>query len=450
MKTNEELNRAGDVLIEEISLVSAAGFSLDIRSFLVELNIYESVFSPVMSGNMVVSDSLNLFKELKLIGEEYLIIKLRTPTFDDVDIIQKTFRVYSITDRKLVDQNTQGYILNFVSYETMKDLVNPLFKSFSGVISDVVAKIYENELSVSRTLVIDGNTVKDPDTRTPLNILNETANSVKFVSPGWSPIKCINWLCSKAIPKSGKACNFLFWETNKSFYFGNIEKIFELAKSNPHLSIGEYRHAPAGVLDVDDLNGKFFIIDSLSIPKTHDTLSSLKNGFLHNRILTLDLMNKSYKYTDYDHTKKFKEYVHSMGSDAEVIPYYTESSLRNSRNNFKFYPVQSGLYTDFKDNVNEKMVDIFGNRLSNMLELRNFKLEINIPGRTDVEVGSLINVDLTDTSPVDDSDFTNNKRDELYSGRHLITKIHHKINPARHSMIMEIVKDSLTNYVGVY
>ncbi|MFK5283330.1 hypothetical protein ACI3PL_27530, partial [Lacticaseibacillus paracasei] len=83
-------------------------------------------------------------------------------------------------------------------------------------------------LEMPRTLYYDAdNGVKQSDTKTELISFGQTENLVKFVSPGWTPLECINWLSKKALPKSGKACNFLFWESNGAFYFGSVEKLFE-------------------------------------------------------------------------------------------------------------------------------------------------------------------------------------------------------------------------------
>ena len=78
-----------------------------------------------------------------------------------------------------------------------------------------------------------------------------------------------------------------------------------------------------------------------------------------------------------------------------------------------------------------------------MLELSNFKLNISIPGRTDVEAGGIINLKFPDVRPPSDADKSAGKYDDRYSGNYLITAIRHKITILRHTMTLEIVKDSL-------
>ena len=89
------------------------------------------------------------------------------------------------------------------------------------------------------------------------------------------------------------------------------------------------------------------------------------------------------------------------------------------------------------------MDTIYGNRLSSLIELTNIKMEITVPGRTDVEVGRLLYFDYPPIKPRDETDKSTNDSDKLYSGYYMITAIHHKVNKNEHTMTMEIVKDSL-------
>lgn len=228
----EGLTRAGDIRIEQLILVASDNTAIDLSEFLVELNIYEDIFNNYLHGNIVITDSRNLIEKLNIHGEEVLIIKLRTPSLDEVSVIKKTFRSYKISDRKIVrDNNTQNYVIHFVSAELYLDVLLPLFTPFEGDIETVVENIFTNYIATAREYEISetDKKLKLKESLSPLIILNSSSNRVKFVSPGWSPFKCINWLASKAIPKDGNAKNYLFFESSKSFYFGSIEYIFKNA-----------------------------------------------------------------------------------------------------------------------------------------------------------------------------------------------------------------------------
>ena len=147
MDTNTGLGQAGDISIEDLYLISGTGTYLFVLDYLVELNIYEDIFSNFLTGSIMLSDSANIIKSLPIIGEEYLMVKITTPSFPTS--IHKTFRVYAVTNRNIVtDNGTQTYILHFCSNEGMNDTSTPIFKNFNGKINDVVSNIFDNYIPI--------------------------------------------------------------------------------------------------------------------------------------------------------------------------------------------------------------------------------------------------------------------------------------------------------------
>ncbi len=441
----ESVQKAGSVKITELKIISNNNSIWDLTDFLVELNIYEDMFSSHMHGNMVLSDSRNLIENVPLIGEEYLVVKVQTPTFDS--FITKTFRIYKISDRNIVrDNSTQLFTVHFASVELFYDILLPLFIPFEGNITDVAGEIFSNYIATSREYQISeaSDQIKELETVTPLVVLNDTDNKVKFVSPGWTPFKCLNWLATKSIPKDGKAKNFLFFESNKAFYFGSIEHVFKEAVQN-ELSIGKYSISASNIRDgasTPDINREYFIAKDVDMVETNDHIKNYTNGYLANRLLTLDIYNKEYKVNDYDYVNEYKNQFHSSGSGPTSVPPFTSDSLRNFATSISFYPVNPKLFDDFENNINEKMGEIYGNRKSSLLDLSNIKMNITVPGRTDVEIGRVLYFSYPALGAKSDST-EEGLEDKSYSGYYLITAIHHKINKIDHSMRMEIVKDSL-------
>lgn len=445
MTLEKKLEFPGAVEIERLQLVSTRGIVVDLDDYLVELNIYEDIFAPALNGTIILSDKLNLIEKLPIVGEELLLIKLTTPTF--VDSIEKTFRVVKITDKNVVlGQNAHLYTLHFVSQEMALDVNAPIFKSFEGSIDDVIVEIFEDYVAMSRNLEEDKKTLVESAADTPLKILTETKNKVKFVSPGWSAFRCINWLASKSIPKEGKACNFLFWESNKCFYFASMETIFTEVNENKKYA-GVYYHTPNNIRTgaERDVVKEMFITESVETILTVDHLKNYQSGYLSNRLIELDLVNKKYTEIDYDHTEKFYDYYHMSGkTQKEALPFFAKETMKNPTCSISYYPKHEKLFNDIEENVNEVYKDIHGNRLSNLLELDNFKIQITVPGRTDMEVGQMIYLYYPLISPTDQTDAKKEKLDPFLTGAYLITAIRHQINATRHKMIMELTKDSMT------
>jgi hypothetical protein len=451
---SENYDVVGDVDIKQLYLVPGIrGREYeDLKQFLVELNIYESIFSPFITGSLILSDSINLPKLAPILGDELLIIQLLTPSMNEKFSIFKTFKINSIKDKIYTDNGlTQLYKITFSSIEMFADVLSPVTKSFKGSPHELVKTIYTDYLSVTRNL----NVAKRPDpsgiderletldSPSPLTILTETENVVNFVSPNWTPVKCINWLCGQSKSSNSKANNFLFWETTKGFYYGTFNDIF---KDPLNFSIGKYTQnvtsegAPRDDSTSSDIARKVFNIKTSKVEQTFDQLENVLTGYLASRVVDIDLYNKTYLYEDYDHISNYViNYSHSNGNNS--VPILDVSTTRNP---LVYQTVNYNipkLFSSSLNNFSEIKKDIYGNRRSNLLELTNFRKEIVIPGRTDIECGSLIEIDIIENKVLGDSIVT--QKDELYSGFYLITALTHKINLSSHFITMEISKDSI-------
>jgi len=437
-QTTVPFQTAGSVEFKELVLINNRLKCIDVLDYMSEITIQEDIFSPVMHGKMLFVDSRNLIKEFDLIGEEYLYVKINTPTSDSS--IEKLFRIYSITDRQLInDKATQTYIAHFVSAESIQNTINPLFKTFEGTASDIVSNIFNEFLKISRAPVKNNNSYEFVDNGSEF-FVTTTENNIKFVSPGWTPFKCINWCASKSMPKEGKACNFLFFETNKAFMFTNLELLFNINNNNKNSSIGTYRYNINNVEQNKNNNIKVFNINDLAIKKNFNHLDNYTNGYFANRLMSLDIVNKTVTNTDYITTEKYDDYVHTEGNN--TLPFFKPNTVLSTLSDIKFNPIHPGLH-DIEQNVNERMPQIYGNRKTNLLELDQLKLEVFVPGRTDIEVGRMLKLIYPDVSPKGMNDISSENEDIRYTGNYLITAINHKINQQSHMMSMEIVKDGM-------
>jgi hypothetical protein len=442
------LQKAGEVRIEQLKLINASDEVIDLTEFVVELNIYEDIFKNYLNGNIVLTDSRNIIDKFNIHGEEFLNVKLRTPSFPDNQVIEKTFRVFKLTDRTIVrDNNTQNFVLHFISIEFFYDISLPLFTPFEGIVTDVAGKIFTDFLASTRKFNISesNENVTEGNFGTDLIVLNESSNKVKFVSPGWSPFKCINWLATKAIPKDGVAKNFIFFESNKSFYLGTLENLFRNAHQEKNY-LGRYLISASNVREdknSQNVNREMFLAKDVEMIESTDYIKNYTNGYLGNRLVYLDIFNKEYELIDYDHVTNYDKQFHTSGIGKEAKPVFNNETFRNFATNISFYPKNPKLFNDYADNISEKMGEIHGNRLSSMLELTNIKMNMTIPGRTDAEVGRILYFEYPSMGGKSEGDTGSSAQDKLYSGYYLITAIHHKVNKLEHQMVMEVIKDSL-------
>jgi hypothetical protein len=70
-------------------------------------------------------------------------------------------------------------------------------------------------------------------------------------------------------------------------------------------------------------------------------------------------------------------------------------------------------------------------------------MKITIPGRTDMEVGTIVDFDYPSVGSGRNGETDEDSVKDIWiSGYYMITAIHHQITKLRHNMICEIAKDS--------
>ena len=193
MQSSQQLRFAGDFSLNRVQIVTQKGFYQDITNQVIAIQFFEDLFSPFITGKIVVKESLDLINLFPFVGEEYLEIKISTPTLDKP--ISGLFHIYKMSDKINVGDRAVGYELNFISSESIVDTNKRISKVFAGKISDIVSTFVYDK--------IDG-----IETKKKFNIEN-TRNTIKYVSTYWTPIQNLTFLSDNSISEN-QSPSFLF------------------------------------------------------------------------------------------------------------------------------------------------------------------------------------------------------------------------------------------------
>ena len=90
----KDLQFAGDYKLGPIVLYSASD-PIDLRPLMLELNLYESIYSPNMYGNLVIRDSANHKQNAPIIGQEEIEFNLFLPDNEEINFRDYCMRIYS-------------------------------------------------------------------------------------------------------------------------------------------------------------------------------------------------------------------------------------------------------------------------------------------------------------------------------------------------------------------
>lgn len=440
---DEVLAQAGDFKLEKLIITSPTTEEFaDITEFMMEINLYEDLFSPCMTGNVVLADATNLISNLPILGNEYITIKLRTPSLEDIpeNVIEKTFQIYAIYDRILNDDRSQYYNISFMSIEGYEQQTTTIRKSYNDTTDVVVQNIYEEFLEVDRPLVI----LDAPHTR-----------KVKYVSNHWSPFKNINYVSKKAKGASLLGSDYLFFESNKAFYFASIEGLIYAQRRDAvfdeYVLERDGAKMPRRISDVGFVGNRMpdeiTRIENLKMLTTIDVMDGNNKGAFSSSVDGYDLYTKKIIHKTFDFTQDMNKFYKT--GPTNILP---SNIKRNPLVKKDFYSFNSGLFNDYGLTDEEDLPDgstsnytadriLF--RQSYLNSFDNNKFLMTVPGRTDIQVGNLIS--LLHPSPEPPSDDLTAVLDPLLSGLYIISAIHHKITADRHVMETELIKNGFSS-----
>lgn len=441
--STETLIHAGDYKIEQLLITSpTTGESADITEFMLEINLYEDLFSFCMSGNVILADAANLISNLPILGNEYISLKLRTPTLEDTpdNVISKTFQMYAIYDRSLNDDRSQFYNISFMSIEGYENQTTVIGKSYNGTTDEIASKIYEDYIEVDR----------------PLFIYDlPHVSRIKYTSNHWTPFKNMNFLAKRTKGATLKGSDFLFFESNKAFYYASIESIIhaqlESGIFDEYVLERDGSDMPRRITDVQytgNLMPPFMTaVENLKMITTLDTMDGNNRGAFASVIDGYDFYTKKIVRTDFDFVEDMKTFKKT--GPKNILP---ENLKRNGLASKAYYSQNSGLYNDFgitdeedipAGSTAQKINDRISNRKSYLNSFENYKFEAVLPGRTDIQVGNVISL-LYPSAEAPSDDITT-QLDPLLSGFYVISAIHHKFNADRHVMTAELIKNGLSD-----
>lgn len=421
---NDLIRFAGDVHIDKVEIVTTAGVGQDITAQTSSIQVFEDLFSPFITGRIVVDDTLDLIGTFPLVGLEFVNIKITTPSFDQnasqvKKVIDGKFYIYKISEREYTGDKRLVYKLSFISADALVDMNKKISKGFQGRASDIAKKIIQNPYGLESRKDIE---------------IESSFNGIKFTSNYWSPVKCLNYLAEHAVNNTN-ACNYLFFENRYGLNFKSIESMYTRAPLQ-HFIYDKYTRDFQNRGDsIKNIEEDYRRIEVLSTPTVHDYMTRLKNGLYASRIITHDLVTKKYQYKNFDYLNEFEKREHLNPN-----PLVNKTNIARPDAAQMIRHKHFAQFNGYTDVTNTSFIQ---RRLSSLLQTKANSIEITVAGRTDYTVGEKVLVTTYKPVPLADNESMEDNLDTLVSGNYLITNINHFITRDRHECVMDLCKDSL-------
>ena len=439
---SEKIQEAGDFSLAKAIIITSSGIEIPIENNIVSLNLYEDCQRNAISGEVLIQDAADFIGMGPIIGQEYFLLKINTPSFksegDIIDFTKNVFVINSIENRIGVGNNVNVYLLSFTTSELVKNQRTRVNESLSGTYSDIVEDML-NRVNCQKQIFI------------------EPTNGVKrIVAPNISPFQVI----SMALKQSSSSLSdnlspsYMFYETFKGYHFRTLSSMYSqpIAQTYTSYIIGPQ----AGNVETQLGN-----IIGYEIIENSDSLFNFTTGVYGSKLIVHNIYSKSFNEYQYNYFDNFSKEKHITSyHDKKQFPIFSDVSIEKDGSRSSDFPSRTYLTSISKGETDTNNTTIDGTepfaapdqensiqeRASTMNQLeKGLLLNIVTHGNTSVNAGDVVKLDIPINVAFKTPD--NPKNDRFYQGVFLIKKIKHEFTFAKggkkHTSYITLVKDSL-------
>ena len=421
-----EITNSSKFEVIELTVVTKGG-KVDISRIYEEINLFDSLFVPVMSGIVVINDAIGLSNKLLFDGSECLLINITNTASSSVLNFKKAFRIFKQSDRTNTNQNSETYSLHFVSDELMFSDQQLVTQAYKGTYTDIIKKILVSYLKV-------------PDNK--LNGVIENTTGIRdIVIPNLKPLDAIEWCAKRAIDEN-RSPNYVFFENSLGYNFASLSTLLSQKE------LFEIRFRAKNLEETS-------VIDDLFSPKHYeminqvDKIKATRDGVNAGTFIGFDPITRKVaarKITYEDHYSAMRH-----GNDG---PNYSASVNRGGEDSSQAYDSKktvSSFGTFRKDSAYikkydpsslskiEAQEDFIFQRKAIFSNLMNKRMKLVMPGNFQLTSGFNLNVRVPNFALRDNKEEND---DRSLSGRYLIIAARHIIGFQKHETILEMATTS--------
>lgn len=439
---SEKIQEAGDFSLAKAIIITSSGIEIPIENNIVSLNLYEDCQRNAISGEVLIQDAADFIGMGPIIGQEYFLLKINTPSFksegDIIDFTKNVFVINSIENRIGVGNNVNVYLLSFTTSELVKNQRTRVNESLSGTYSDIVEDML-NRVNCQKQIFI------------------EPTNGVKrIVAPNISPFQVISMALKQSTSSlsDNLSPSYMFYETFKGYHFRTLSSMYSqpIAQTYTSYIIGPQ----AGNVETQLGN-----IIGYEIIENSDSLFNFTTGVYGSKLIVHNIYSKSFNEYQYNYFDNFSKEKHITSyHDKKQFPIFSDVSIEKDGSRSSDFPSRTYLTSISKGETDTNNTTIDGTepfaapdqensiqeRASTMNQLeKGLLLNIVTHGNTSVNAGDVVKLDIPINVAFKTPD--NPKNDRFYQGVFLIKKIKHEFTFAKggkkHTSYITLVKDSL-------
>jgi hypothetical protein len=416
--------------IKELFIQGKEGPPVNIQNLFEEVNLYDSIFLPVCSGNIIITDTIRLTDRLRFDGTEVISIYLTKEKQYSALSYRKNFRIYKQSDRTNINQNTERYILHFVADEYISSTQQKVNKSYKETYSKAARNIMDQFIKTQHPKIFENSFgIRD------------------IIIPNLSPLEAIDWCAKRALSQKNSP-EFVFYSDSNNFNFVTLSN---LLKQKPILD-SPIRFGAKNLTSGNPVN-ELYMAKGLEIVSQTDIVDKIQKGVYSGSLVGFDTSTGAINTQKNDFEKNYAATEHANKNPLDInMKNENGTTLQTSYDSNKAVYVTRGdrvnsnyiKQADPKSiNKNEAYEKLVIQRKAIFSNLTSRKIKLSMPGNFLLTSGKMIELDVAPFSVKSSAE--KEARDKSLSGKYLIVATRHVLGLNKHTTFIEIATDSTTD-----
>ena len=437
------IQNAGDFELIKAELITSSGMVIDLSDSIINITFFEDTGMTAVTGNLLVQDAAGLSSIGPIIGQEYLKLKIKTPTLTDedqiIDYTENVLIVNSLDGRKEVSDKVQAYALHFTTSELVINQRTKVSRSLKGSYSDIV-KIMLGEVNCKKKVYVE-----------------PTSGNKRIVAPNVRPFDIIKMATKEAVSKFFSNSSYLFFETLKGYHFRSLSSLYA---QTPKQFYTQYVHGSSIENGAVNIEKELANILDFEIVDSGNTLVNYTTGVYASNLIVHDIFSKSHKKYQYGIFNNFQKENHiTSHHKQDDFPIYSHLVVDDKGRTVQDFPARTFVTpASISSNSDAQHTtanntspytppnaqDWLQRRTSQLVQLeQGLLLNILTHGNTVVNAGDIVELDLPYNASFKTAE--KEKNDRFYKGMFLVKRLRHDFDfgDKKHKTHMTLVKDSL-------
>lgn len=438
MPENRSYESSLDYIIKSVK-ITKAGASAEIRNSVAQLEIFENIDLPYLTGRIYFKDDARVFDTIAFDGVEECEIILTQPDKTPRDI-SKTFIIKHVSDTKKVNDLSEIVSLYLIEKIGYDGSLERFAKSYTGTPLEIVNKIASEKLNI---------TIDQPS-------IIPIQKPMKVVIPYFTPLEAIKFIMERMTTIDGLPYQLYSTVNDKNLQLRSLEELLTTPAWN---SNSPYRYSRAYTQGHTDHNAKqdpYVVMDYFSPTGGEDTFNLIISGAIGGQFSVVDVITgrnetKSFEITTTLNKLKAKNIIPNNLRPV-IETQYTDKQLQSLRSVDIHRAIMVNTYDDVINNYyQEESIDAYElDMIRKSIKQVLFKSPINlkVPGSpyllgVNHSIGRQIeyihlNNSLQGTESPNTSE--DNLRDRKRSGTYMIYTAHHTFYDAKHITELSAIK----------